>query len=141
MSSPLKPGFKFRKTCYVCGAEFDTNGPCAYRCRKCATEAKRKLQNARNARRKAQREAAANPIVEVRIPAVKEHRCKFCGKKIWKSGYCIACENDGFAEVNRMFGKTNGWDRKPRVTVDIVPGWRGRKVCGGMAGDGHSKWE
>lgn len=57
--------------------------------------------------------------------------CPYCGRKTSaNSTYCTKCVKEGFDEVHKMFGKTNGWNQRPiRVTV-IRNGWRGRAVSG-----------
>lgn len=61
--------------------------------------------------------------------------CPFCGKAVRnpKIGYCRTCIKKGFDEVHKMFGTTNGWDKRPMRVMPVRNGWRGRRVSGGYA--------
>lgn len=60
------------------------------------------------------------------------HKCPYCGSPTIYF-YCSDCTSARFDEVHRMFGITNGWDKKKHDRVEVVSGWRGRKVVGGFA--------
>lgn len=46
-----------------------------------------------------------------------KHHCPYCGK-MTESLYCRNCQIEGWSEVHKMFGSTNGWDKKKVEKVD-----------------------
>lgn len=44
-------------------------------------------------------------------------QCKFCGRTTKSAAYeyCMSCIRDGFANVHKLTGRTNGWDKKHRT--------------------------
>lgn len=124
--APLESKQKNAKHCAACNAALRrANGHAQYRVRigmlskdgyRAAVEAEvRKAVEARKGR-----EAAIRP------------RCLYCGNVygVNSSGYCATCRNAGLDCLHKETGRTNGWDRPPKVKVDVVGGWRGRPVAG-----------
>lgn len=75
------------------------------------------------------------PEVEKRVEPIaeKKHekkvfpRCKYCGSfHVTPSGYCKNCIRYGLDSLNRMFGSTDGWDKRlPKKREPVKTGWRG----------------
>lgn len=88
-----------------------------------------------------------------------KHHCPYCGK-MTVGAYCQHCQNEGWSEVHKMFGCTNGWDksgearaRRKKVQANgrlecgvwisdsgeatTSVSWRGRIVVGANAYGGH----
>lgn len=44
-------------------------------------------------------------------------RCRYCGREVDSAflDYCKSCVYEGFANVHKITGRTNGWDKKHRT--------------------------
>jgi len=106
--------------CVECGAEFNRRLETTIRCPRCS---KRLSKKKNREKKKAELEALKKLPPKV---------CPFCGKKFHSRAeeYCRTCLEEGFNNVHKMFGSTNGWDRKARKPVEIKDGWRGNGVVG-----------
>lgn len=60
--------------------------------------------------------------------------CKFCGKLTTIGDFCRNCKNEGFDNVFRLTGRSNGWDRVKRKRISVVSGWRGQHCVGTFSG-------
>lgn len=67
------------------------------------------------------------PIVENKPERKELPRCKYCGSyHVRPSGYCRNCIMYGLDSLNKMFGSTDGWDKRlPKKREPIKTGWRG----------------
>lgn len=59
--------------------------------------------------------------------------CMYCGRPTRGSNhrYCTRCLSEGFSDLHRATGKTNGWDKKAKPKVYVESGWRGSPCIGG----------
>lgn len=133
-----------KKTCPDCGVTFDPRTPASKRCPSCQATYAERLKARRAAERKADKmakirakcdrindkkeRAAAEAAQQETVP---QHPCPYCGH-MTNHPYCNSCHREGFDNVHRMFGYTNGWDSKPRKRVKIASGWRGHGVGGNI---------
>lgn len=79
-------------------------------------------------------------IINAKGSDAELRRCAYCGAiLISQNGkYCTRCLLEGFCEIHKETGRTNGWDKKVRDVVKVSePGWRGQKCFGGLGG---AKW-
>ena len=55
-----------------------------------------------------------------------KHHCPYCGR-MTEGRYCRNCQIEGWSEVHKMFGSTNGWDKrekeKGKRKSEKVSGW------------------
>lgn len=108
--------------CLDCGADLSGTSARTLRCRKCAH--KRNLMQQKIAHRK-EREKVQALRGKSKCVGDCESRCLYCGKESFGRKYCTLCEQAGFNEVHKMYGITNGWDRKLKLKVRVVDGNRG----------------
>lgn len=123
--------------CPKCGKAYLMKSGAAKLCPDCA-KARIKAQQAMYYERKRAAKlerirAKSDRICEKNHPSNpetgKKHPCPYCGH-MTKRVYCASCHFQGFDNVHRMFGITNGWDRKAAKRVPVVSGWRGRECVG-----------
>jgi len=120
-----------------CGKVFQPRSSAQKRCPDCQAKhaeqvkaaAKERARDAKLAKIRAKCDRINDANAEaVALAEGKAHECPFCGK-ITKTAYCEYCHRQGFDNVHKMFGTTNGWDRRKKQNK-IVSGWRGRAVIG-----------
>ena len=129
--------------CSICGAPFEALKRCAKHCEACREaiklaerHAQYRIKTGKLAREdyRAYVEAEVRADVEERMRRAKANRprCFYCGNVylVDSSGYCLSCRRNGLDSVHKETGRTNGWDRPPKVKVEVVGGWRGRPVAG-----------
>ena len=136
--------FKPKKVkCRVCGDYFEALKRSAKHCEACRhaimlaeRHAQYRIKNGKLAREdyRAYIEAEAREAAEERRRRAKANRprCFYCGNVylVDSSGYCLTCRKKGLDSVHKETGRTNGWDRPATVKVEVVGGWRGRRVAG-----------
>ena len=103
------------RKCLDCGADISSTHCHTLRCAKCHHVHNLALKRASRKRCAASHKAQTS-----------DRRCPYCGKPARRdSTYCTRCLNEGFAEVHKMFGSTNGWDKKLRTRTRVPVGNRG----------------
>ena len=122
------------KTCKGCGKAFVPKSGRQERCPDCA-KARIKEQQAMHYERK---RAAKLERIRAKSDRIREkHPCPYCGH-MTKRDYCASCHFQGFDNVHRMFGITNGWNRKAAKRVPVQSGWRGRACVGAFSSIGRN---
>ncbi len=108
--------------CVDCGA--DLSG-CHGRTQRCASCAKKHLRQIQRQSRKRVREREKERREAKSVIDEPLSRCHYCGRDAEGRDYCVECVREGFDEVHKMFGFTNGWDRKVKPKVEVKDGNRG----------------
>ena len=129
--------------CDFCGAPFEARRKNAKHCAACNAAIRRAEGHAQyrvRAGKLAREDYRAAVEAEVRADvedrrrraAAPRPRCLYCGNVygVNSSGYCATCRSTGLDGLHKETGRTNGWDRPPKVKVEVVGGWRGRPVAG-----------
>ena len=122
--------------CPKCGNPYWMQSGAQKLCPDCASEQRKAYQREYYRKQKAKImakiRAKSDRIREKNHPSNpdtgRKHPCPYCGHTT-RTAYCASCHYQGFDNVHRMFGITNGWDRRKKQNL-IVPGWRGRECVG-----------
>ncbi len=129
--------------CRWCGEEFKTKSGRAKDCPACR-ESRIRIRNRLEQRVRLgilSRDMFAAALQSSMREAIAERKkrekaarpqCKFCGKVhgVDVTGFCIRCRAEGFDDVYRETGRSNGWDRKKTEKGPVEGGWRGRPMAG-----------
>jgi len=131
-------------TCSVCGASFEAHAKTFLVCVKCRPRyniAYNRLNY------KAHKEGLPSPtraevaaLAKTITPRKRKpkrvvrggHPCPFCGKPTRRQ-YCYECTREGYDNIHRTTGRTNGWNtrRGDAPKVKVAGGWRGQPCAGG----------
>ena len=114
-------------TCAKCGKEFIAMRKHEL-CPVCNAEKRKAYQKSYVRKENRGKPVVAKP--EAKKPDKKPPKpCKFCGKMTTQGDFCRNCQSEGFDNVYRFTGHSNGWDKK-FTKAKIEFGWRGRACVG-----------
>lgn len=125
----------FNAKCIDCGVEFFAKKKSSVRCPSCQKKREKELRKKSKAASRERKMIARTTKFIPKGDQDESLRCPYCGAYTDDGDYCDECIEQGFNELHKMFGSTNGWDKPPKThqKVEIEPGWRGNKVIGGSA--------
>ena len=106
--------------CVDCGADLSGRHHKTQRCPSCAKKHLRQIQRQSRKRRREKEKMSHNAA-----SGGPSSRCLYCGHEARGEDYCRFCVQEGFNEVHKMFGITNGWDKKAKPKVEVKDGVRG----------------
>lgn len=105
--------------CIDCGAEVHAYRSTTQRCPKCQA-LREKMQ-----RREGKKRARLRKKAEKTSESAPRTVCPYCGKPTPNEVYCDLCLEQGFDNLHKEFGMTNGWDKPKKQKIPLVPGNRG----------------
>ena len=105
--------------CVDCGEEFVRTRATSLRCPKCQQERIHALRKASKKRCRVKANAA-----KAKAAAIGKV-CPYCGKPTPNEVYCDLCIEQGFDNLHKELGITNGWDKPKKQKIPLVPGNRG----------------
>lgn len=108
--------------CVDCGADLSGRHHRTQRCASCAKKHLRQIQRQSRKRERQMEKVLRKAEAESGGPS---SRCLYCGQESRGADYCRFCVREGFNEVHKMFGFTNGWDKKVKPKVEVKDGDRG----------------
>ena len=105
--------------CVDCGEDFVRTRSTSLRCPKCQQERIHALRKASKKRCRVKANAA-----KAKAAAIGKV-CPYCGKPTPNEVYCDLCIEQGYDNLHKEFGMTNGWDKPKKQKIPLVPGNRG----------------